>query len=218
MLRNGGWWNPIRANRDERQAFPTPSGRFEFYSQALKRSVDAAMSSMDGGPTPENLEVVLDSLDITTRGDAAFMPHHEPPPTYQDDDMPLVLTTFQVSTNRDGHASNSPSMQEMFGYTARQYWRSWVEINPETAAAFRIHDGDWVWVESLVGTVRVQAYVHPGIAPNTVAMPFGLGHTAYGRYAAGHGANPHSIIRNHYDRLSGKPATQATKVRISHTA
>ena len=51
--------------------------------------------------------------------------------------------------------------------------------------------------------------------PSVVSIPFGLGHTSYGRYAEGHGTNPNSILNNLYDRITGKPALQATKVKIS---
>jgi molybdopterin-containing oxidoreductase family iron-sulfur binding subunit len=106
-------------------------------------------------------------------------------------------------------------MQEMFGYTMRQYWDSWVEINPVIAAEKGIRDGDWVWIESSVYTIKVRAKLFPGIIPSAVGIPFGLGHTSYGRYAKGFGVNPTSIIKNHYDFINGLPALHATKVKIS---
>ncbi|HSG29367.1 MAG TPA: molybdopterin dinucleotide binding domain-containing protein, partial [Candidatus Krumholzibacterium sp.] len=130
-------------------------------------------------------------------------------------DRPLHLVTFQVLPNRDGEGAYLPMMQEMFGYAVHSPWQTWVEIHPETAAAAGISKGDWVWVESSVGSVRVKAVITPGIMPEVVAIPFGLGHTSGGRYAKGHGVNPNSIIRNLYDMVSGKPATEATKVKIS---
>ena len=88
-------------------------------------------------------------------------------------------------------------------------------FNPVTAEEYDITDGDWIWIESSVGTIKVQAKIHPGIMPSVVSIPFGLGHTSYGRYAEGHGANPNSILNNLYDKITGKPALQATKVKIS---
>ena len=109
-------------------------------------------------------------------------------------------------------------MQEMFGYSVHSAWQSWVEIHPETAAAAGISNDDWVWVESSIGSVRVKAKITTAIMPEVVAIPFGMGHTSYGRYAKGHGVNPNTVIRNLYDLVSGKPAIEATKVRISRTA
>jgi len=106
-------------------------------------------------------------------------------------------------------------MQEMFGHSVHQYWQSWAEIHPDTAAQHHVHDGNWISVESKVGSLRVQVKVSHGIMPNVIAIPFGLGHTSFGRYAKGHGINPNSIMKNLYDMVSGKPALQATKVKIS---
>jgi anaerobic selenocysteine-containing dehydrogenase len=68
-------------------------------------------------------------------------------------------------------------------------WGSWVEINPKTAASLGIADGDLVEVATAHGSVQVPAVVYPAIRPDVIAIPFGQGHTAFGRYASGRGAN-----------------------------
>jgi anaerobic selenocysteine-containing dehydrogenase len=213
LTEHGGWWDPARRRRSWDEIFKTPSGRFEFYSQKLKTAVDGLVGGMGEPPSAHKLELVLNRLGISARGDSVFFPHHEPI-SYQSD-MPLHLITFRLLPNRDGQGSNLPMMQEMFGYSVHRFWQSWVEIHPSTAATHTINDGDWVWVESSVGSLKVRAKVSPGIMPNVVAIPFGLGHTSYGRYAQGHGVNPYVILNNVHDLISGKPALQATKVRIS---
>ena len=213
LLENGGWFNPVRRKKNFRNLFKTPSRRYEFYSLTLKKHIENMVKTIAGDESPQNFELVLSSLNITARGDTLYLPHHEFVP--YNEDMPVYLTTFQLLTNRDGCNSNQPMMQEMFGYLMRVYWDSWVEIHPQTAAEYGISDGDWIWVESTIGSVRVIAKIHPGIMLNVVSIPFGLGHTSYGRYAKGFGVNPNSIMRNLYDSLSGKPALQATKVKIS---
>jgi anaerobic selenocysteine-containing dehydrogenase len=213
LLENGGWWNPIRKKKNMREIFVTPSGKFEFYSLNLKKYIDKSVEKFGGFEAQQSFETVLNNLNITARGDSVFLPHHESVP--YDEDMPLYFTTFQLLMNRDGNGSNQPLMQEMFGYITRQYWRSWAEINPVTAKDYGISDGDWIRVESKLGTIKVKAKIHPGITPAVVSIPFGLGHTSYGRYAKGFGVNPNSIINNTYDMISGRPALQATKVKIS---
>ena len=213
LLDHGGWWDPVGRRTRWRDVFQTPSGKFEFYSQKLKATLETLVGSMDDTSSPQHLELVLNRLNISARGDSVFLPHHEPTP--YDADMPLHLITFRVLPNRDGQGSNLPMMQEMFGYSTRCYWRSWIEIHPETAARYNIRDEDWVRVQSSVGSLDVQAKICPGIMPSVVAIPFGLGHTSYGRYAKGHGVNPNVIIKNLSDMISGKPALQGTKVRLS---
>ncbi len=221
LIKQGGWWNPIRKPKRWDRVFQTPSKKFEFYSQNLKNVIDklVARKGKDDSTelaevnSPQNRERVLNQLNISARGDNVFLPHHEPVP--YDTDMPLHLITFRVLPVRDGQGAALPMMQEMFGHSIHRHWQSWAEIHPDTAALYHVRDSDWILVHSTVGTLKVQAKVSPGIMPNVVAIPFGLGHTSLGRYAKGHGINPNSIIKNLYDMVSGKPALQATKVKIA---
>ncbi|MDH3252690.1 MAG: molybdopterin-dependent oxidoreductase, partial [Ignavibacteria bacterium] len=216
LVKQGGWWNPIRKPKTWDQIFQTRSKRFEFFSQELQDTIDKYLggSGRKEGAS-QNRERILNQMMISARGDNVFLPHHEPVP--YDADMPLNLITFRVLPVRDGQGASLPMMQEMFGHSIHRHWQSWAEIHPDTASLYHINDGDWILVHSSVGRLRVQAKVTQGIMPNVVAIPFGLGHTSLGRYAQGHGVNPNTIMRNLHDMLSGKPALQATKVSISLT-
>lgn len=205
----GGWWNPLRSEKTWTQIFKTKSGRFEFYSNELKAVIARLVEQ------GQDESFLLRRLNISSDSATKYLPHYEPVKAEDEEEYPLFLTTFQTLTNRDGNGANQPLMQEMFGYQVRQPWNSWAEINPETADLYGISDGQWMWVQSSVSSVRVQAKILPGIMPDVVSIPFGLGHTSYGRYAAGHGINPNSIMKARFDRLSGKPALQATRVTIS---
>ena len=44
-----------------------------------------------------------------------------------------------------------------------------LEIHPETAAKYNIVQGDWVWVESPWGKVRLWADIYLGISPNVIS-------------------------------------------------
>jgi anaerobic selenocysteine-containing dehydrogenase len=88
-----------------------------------------------------------------------------------------------------GERANLPSLQELPDPMTAVMWGSWVEINPRTAASLGIADGDLVVVSSQHGTIQAPAVLFPGIRPDTVAMPFGQGHTAFGRYAKDIGSN-----------------------------
>ncbi|MBI2618608.1 MAG: molybdopterin-dependent oxidoreductase [Ignavibacteriales bacterium] len=214
LVKQGGWWNPIRTQKRWDQIFTTPSKKFEFSSQVLKQTLGKLVSrGGPGGGIAQKNERLLNQLDIAARGDTVFLPHHEPIPS--DPDMPLHLVTFRLLPVHDGQGAALPMMQELFGHSVNRYWQSWAELHPDTATPLHISDGDWIIITSAVGSLKIRAKVTQGIMPNVVAVPFGLGHTSLGRYAKGHGVNPNRIMRNLYDRLSGRPALQATKVRIS---
>ncbi len=212
LIKNGGWWNPVRKKKSYNELFKTPSGKFEFYSNYLEDTINNLINKI-GGESPSNREKVLNSLNITARGDKIFLPHYEAVPI--DENMPMYLVTYSLLTNPNGQSSNQPMMQEMFGYTVHEHWKTWAEINPETAKELGIQDRDSIWVQSAIGNIKVRAKINPAIRKDIVAVPFGLGHTAFGRYANGYGVNPNSILKNRFDLISGLPATQSTKVKIS---
>ncbi len=126
------------------------------------------------------------------------------------EDYPFILLSYAHQTLGFGEHANLPSLQELPDSMTSGIWGSWVEINPRTAASLGIVDGDLVEVSSYHGSVRAPAVLYPAIRPEVIAMPYGQGHAAYGRYANGKGANP--IPVNPY---AGSSDTSAVRVRLS---
>lgn len=106
----------------------------------------------------------------------------------------LVLIAYPSPVLHDGRGANRPWLQELPDPVSKITWSSWVEINPETADAMGIADGDFVAVANEAGTVEAPAFRYPGIAPGVVAVPIGQGHTGFGRYAEGRGANVYRLL------------------------
>ena len=103
---------------------------------------------------------------------------------------PLRLLTYEHVALGEGELANLPALQELPDPMTSVMWGSWVEINPKTAAELGIADGDLVEVTTEHGSARVPAVVYPAIRPEVIALPYGQGHTAYGRYATSRGVNP----------------------------
>ena len=75
---------------------------------------------------------------------------------------PLVLSDTHTSeVYNAGWLRNIPYLREIQP-------DPWLHINPETAQARGIEDGDWVIVESPHGSMKVRARYFPGINPNVV--------------------------------------------------
>jgi anaerobic selenocysteine-containing dehydrogenase len=128
----------------------------------------------------------------------------------------FYLFPFMSPILGDGSGANKPWLQETPDPTTTVMWESWVEINPATADYLGIKDDDVVKVISSLGEIEAIVYRYPAIRPDTIAIPFGQGHTAYGQFAQGRGTNPGdllSLIFNGADDL----AYGATKVRIEKT-
>jgi len=90
-----------------------------------------------------------------------------------------------------------------------------VEIDPRTAAGLGIARGDIVRVDSAYGWLEAPAYIHPAAVPGVVSMAIGDGHSHYGRYASGRGANPISILAPVWEKSTGALVLGATRVRLT---
>lgn len=109
--------------------------------------------------------------------------------------------------------ANKPWLQELPDPTTTVMWNTWIEMNPETAHELGIVNDDVVKVISEAGEVQAYVYLYPAIRPDTIAMPFGQGHSAYGRYAEKRGVNPTDLIAGHFNE-AGDLAFAGMKVKI----
>jgi anaerobic selenocysteine-containing dehydrogenase len=188
------WYDqPYEFGQWER-VFITPSGRFEFYSQILKGGLEVSGTPFE---------------------DDDLLPHYQAPILEgSETEYPFHLRTFKTITYTERWGANIPWLQEIYGLHVQEKWSSWVELNPETAHALEIHDGDMVQVESTQGSIKLRARLWPGTPPEAVSIPLGQGHTMGGRWAENRGANPMELIAPLTDPLSGELATQSTRVRV----
>jgi len=140
-----------------------------------------------------------------------------PAPAAIDAQYPLQLIPHVNASLRDGRNANQPWLQESPDPLTTIVWDSWVEIHPKKAAELGIVEGDIVEVTGKNGSVKVQAYIFPGIHPDAISIPLGRGHEAMGRYAKGYGVNPFQILDLVYDKETGELALHETRVKISKT-
>jgi anaerobic selenocysteine-containing dehydrogenase len=131
---------------------------------------------------------------------------------------PLLFQPYPSLQFQDGSGSNLPWMQELPDPASSSIWGLPVEIDVQAAAHLRVATGDAVRVESPHGWFEAPVYVHPGAIPGVVSMAIGDGHTHYGRYASGRGANPISILAPAWEPATGALALGGTRVRLSRAA
>jgi anaerobic selenocysteine-containing dehydrogenase len=200
FLEKGGWWETEYKFDDSGKKYNTPSGKFEFFSQIMRKSYEKS-----------NIE----EQETIAWGDKMFMPHYEPP-RYHGRKMkyPFLLIPFPTASLGSGGGGNQPYLQEIFGGLHGLTGETWVEINPVLAKRLNIADKDQMWVESPRGRIKALAKVYPGMLPDVIHVPLGQGHSAYGRYAKGRGVSPLAIIESQFDPLSGAQVLTGTRVRI----
>jgi anaerobic selenocysteine-containing dehydrogenase len=218
VCEEGGWWERHYFHGDWERIFKTTGNRFAFFSRDLKERIGdlaAERAKQEEITTEAAEEKILEELGIQARGDAAYLPHFEPPRIVgNEQDFPLHLNVFKTMTQAEGRGANVPHLQEIFGLHPSVMWNSWVELSPEDAHEFDINDKDNIWVESQLGRIQVQARIYQGAKPGVINMPYGQGHTSFGRWARNRGSNPNDILPGACDLLGGSLAGQPVRVRI----
>ncbi|HSC70946.1 MAG TPA: molybdopterin-dependent oxidoreductase [Candidatus Methylomirabilis sp.] len=196
--RRGAWWDPTSLPVSRKALFKTQTGKFEFYSLGLKRIRENAVRR-----DPQR-KAVAQALGRWDPDDPAFLPAVAIPPAREPGEFPLRLNTYRLMSRPTGGGSNQPWLLEQPAVHVRAAWEGWVEIHPKTAVALEVKSGDWVWVESAKGRIRVKAKLYTGTLPDVVHMPlFG-----------GEGPNPNDLIANELDPYRGFGLLNTSRVRI----
>ncbi|HZR98876.1 MAG TPA: molybdopterin dinucleotide binding domain-containing protein [Chloroflexota bacterium] len=205
-----------------RQALPWDSGRDVLRDQA--RQLQGQGGSPSGGADFETFWIAL----LQQGGwwnPSASGPGAAPAPALaltpqaaqfagDEADFPYHLLVYPSPALGAGEAAHLPWAQATPDPMTSATWSTWLEVNPATAARLGVSERDVVTVESPQGAIDVPVYVYPAIPPDVVAIPLGQGHTAYGRYAAGRGANPLAILAPLVEPTTGALAWAATRVRL----
>ncbi|HWP84250.1 MAG TPA: 4Fe-4S dicluster domain-containing protein, partial [Terriglobia bacterium] len=139
-----------------------------------------------------------------------------PPPAAQEPEQ-YFLHVYPSSRYYDGRGANRPWLHEIPDPITNVVWDSWVEVHPELARKLGVVKGDLLRVESPAGQLEAPVYLYEGVRPDTIAIPLGLGHSSYGRYARGVGVNPVALLPAGEDPHSGDMAWAGVTVRIAKT-
>ncbi len=115
----------------------------------------------------------------------------------------------------DGRGADKPWLLENPDPVTKITWQSWVEIHPETAADLDIREGEILRLVSESGSIEAPAYLYPGVRRDVVSAPLGYGHTNFGAYATGRGANALDLLPA--PNGAGFVSYVSTRVRLEKT-
>lgn len=115
----------------------------------------------------------------------------------------LELLVYPSLHHYDGRGANRPWLQEVPDPLMKTTWASWVEASTPTARTIGAEEGQLVRLTSEHGTVDASLLINDQLRDGVVAIPIGQGHTGYGRYAAGRGVNPLTLLSGDPDPDSG---------------
>ena len=101
----------------------------------------------------------------------------------------LTLWAYPHPHIYDGRGANKSWLQETPEPVTNCVWGTWAELHPSTAKKLGVDTDGEILVRSRGAQIRLPVFVWEGVAPDTVAVPMGQGHTHYGQFAAGIGVN-----------------------------
>jgi anaerobic selenocysteine-containing dehydrogenase len=132
-----------------------------------------------------------------------------------DSTFPLLLIPYETLRLSSGYIANPPFLTKTLEDTILKQNDSFIEINPKTAQSNQLSEGDAVVLQTPRGQARVRVHLEDGIMPGVVALPRGLGHTAYDGYIAGKGINVNRLIGPVQDPVSGLDAAWGIRAKLS---
>ena len=131
------------------------------------------------------------------------------------DEYPLVFMPYDSLRLSSRYIGGTPFMIKTVEDTVLKGKDSLVEINPATAKKAGLREGNRAVIETPRGRAGVLVHLYDGIRPGVIAMPRGLGHTAYDKYLAGKGVNVNELIGPVEDPASGLDAAWGIRAKLS---
>ncbi|MHB8122330.1 MAG: molybdopterin-dependent oxidoreductase [Desulfuromonadaceae bacterium] len=204
-------WGKVNADTKKFEGkFKTETGKFEFYSETLKKTLTLFAAKHKTG-----IDDILTSSGYDAQGELVFVPHYESPKRHGSlKEYPYTFIDHKSRLNREGRSANTAWYQEFKKLDAGDIsWDDVAKINPSDARKLGIKDGDTIRLTSTSASIVTKAKLWEGVRPGTVAKCYGQGHWAYGRVAAKdyataqpRGGNNNELMPDDYDRLSGATA------------
>jgi molybdopterin-containing oxidoreductase family iron-sulfur binding subunit len=139
------------------------------------------------------------------------------PATFEGGASDPALLVVPSSRYYDGRSANKVWLHETPDPMTQVVYGSWVEIPAETARSLGAQNGDVLRVESPHGAIDAPAYVSDTLVAGAVAIPTGLGHTVYGRFAQGLGQSPYALLAAEPEAASGGRRWLGVRVRLQKT-
>ena len=148
--------------------------------------------------------------------DIELLPAYKPVPAPGDDSFyPLLLIPFDTMRLASGYIGSPPFMVKVLEDTVLKGNDVLVEINPATAKKLGLSDGKYATLTTPVGSARVKVYLFDGIMPGVIAIPRGLGHTAYDKFLSGKGVNYNALSAVVEDPATGFDAAWGIRAKLS---
>jgi anaerobic selenocysteine-containing dehydrogenase len=129
--------------------------------------------------------------------------------------FPLVLVPVEGMRLWDGYIGNPQYVMKAVDDSVLKGNDLLVEVNPETAKAAGLSEGQRAVLETPKGRALVRVHLFAGIMPGLVGMPKGLGHSAYEPNLAGKGASFNEMVAVVEDPATGLNAAWGIRAKLT---
>jgi anaerobic selenocysteine-containing dehydrogenase len=155
----------------------------------------------DTDPIADSIQLAgLDAPSVQAEGDV--------------NSFPLLLVPYDSIKLTSGYIGEAPFMIKAVADTVIKGMDGFIEINPQTASAVGLGDGDRATLTTPRGEAQVSVHLFQGIQPGVLAMARGLGHTAYDGFLAGKGVNVNELIGPVEDPSTGLDAAWGIRAKL----
>jgi anaerobic selenocysteine-containing dehydrogenase len=168
-----------------------------------------------GGSRPAAFETDTGKFEFSNN-DIAVLPPYRPFKAKGDETRyPLVLIPYDTLRLSSEYIGSPPFLVKALEDTILTANDVHIEINPVTAKEAGLKDGSYAVLKTPKGSGRVRIRLFEGIMPGVIALPRGLGHTAYDKYLANKGVNVNTLMAPLQDPATGHDAGWGIRARLS---
>jgi len=171
----------------------------DFFVQLHEESFDTASGKFEF--TPKEIELPREFKPVSIDGDKK--------------EYPLLLIPYDSIRLANGVIGNPPFVMKSVDDTVLKGTDVCIEVNPKTAGEHGLREGQLAMLSTPSGKAQVKVHLFDGIMPGIVALPRGLGHTAFDDYLAGKGVNFNELIGPVEDSASGLDAAWGIRVKLA---
>ena len=129
--------------------------------------------------------------------------------------FPFILLPYDSIRLASRQVGDPPFMMKTVSDTVLKGQDGLVEINRQKAEQLGFTEGQAAVLKTPKGEVSVRVHLSDQIGPEIIAMPRGLGHSAYDEYLAGKGVNVNKLIGPVQDPASGLDAAWGIRAQLA---
>jgi len=155
------------------------------------------------------------NFSFTAHGGKVMPDYREVAPEGDSGKYPLELIPYDTMRLAPRRVGSMPYMVKAVEDTVLKKDDVLVEINPATAKAYKLKEGQQALLTTPFATAKVRVHLSHGIRPELVALPRGLGHTAFDEFLKHKGVNINDLMGPTADPLTGLDAAWGIRAKLT---